>query len=146
MIRFSENLITTFDGVSMGQLVNACKTLARGICMDVQRKSMRTAGTRARRSTAAGTWMQTSARARGGRPRRRRAASSDGERGAEARDFLDWALPQIERRAPPRAGAHVPRRRAARDRRELGINRDNAYQRRSRGMKDLTKLKERYDA
>src|SRR3712207_7150871 len=41
MIRFSQNLITTFEGVSMGQLVNATRTLARGICMDVDRKSTR---------------------------------------------------------------------------------------------------------
>jgi len=41
MIRFSQNLITTFGGVSMGELVNATRTLARGICMDVQAASMR---------------------------------------------------------------------------------------------------------
>ena len=29
---------------------------------------------------------------------------------------------------------------------ELGITHENAYQRRSRGMKDLKKLKEQYDA
>ena len=29
---------------------------------------------------------------------------------------------------------------------ELGITRENAYQRRSRGLKDLAKLKEQYDA
>jgi hypothetical protein len=28
----------------------------------------------------------------------------------------------------------------------LGITHDNAYQRRRRGMRDLTKLKEQYDA
>ena len=29
---------------------------------------------------------------------------------------------------------------------ELGIKRDNAYQRRSRGLQDLSKLKEQYDS
>jgi hypothetical protein len=42
--RFSKNLITTFDGISIGQLVNACKTLARGICIDVQRLGDRLGG------------------------------------------------------------------------------------------------------
>ena len=41
LIRFSSNLVNTFDGVSMGELVNATKTLSRGICMDVQRRSIR---------------------------------------------------------------------------------------------------------
>ena len=44
MARFSERLIETYEGVSMGELVNACKTLARGICMDVQRREMRAHG------------------------------------------------------------------------------------------------------
>src|SRR3954447_19841463 len=41
LARFANNLIATFQGVSMGELVNATKTLARGICIDVQRRSVR---------------------------------------------------------------------------------------------------------
>ena len=41
LIRFSTRLVETFAGGSMGELVNATKTLARGICMDVQRASVR---------------------------------------------------------------------------------------------------------
>ena len=41
MIRFSGRVIASFEGVSVGELVNTCKTMARGICIDVQRTSIR---------------------------------------------------------------------------------------------------------
>ncbi len=145
MARFSERLIETYEGVSMGELVNACKTLARGICMDVQRREMRAHG--GATSLDAGwdavaderpsqTWEADEARQRWERA----------ERGAEVRDFLDWALPEIledRRRVLELSfeGASIPE---ICD--ELGISVDNAYARRSRGFKDLKKLKERYDA
>ena len=70
----------------------------------------------------------------------------DAESAAEARDFVSWALPQIDenrRRVLELTlyGAEIPEIME-----ELGITRENAYQRRSRGLKDLAKLKERYDA
>jgi hypothetical protein len=145
MARFSRNLITTFSGVSIGELVNACKTLARGICMDVQRLSMRErrhegpsldAGWDAdNEDRPAHSWETYEATHRFDRD----------ERSAEVRDFLAWALPQIkaERRRVLELsfhGAEVSEVAA-----ELQITKDNAYQLRSRGMKDLAKLKERYD-
>jgi DNA-directed RNA polymerase specialized sigma subunit len=68
------------------------------------------------------------------------------ERSADVREFLDWALPQVKedrRRVLELSfyGAELPEIVE-----ELGISRDNAYQRRSRGMRDLTKLKEQFDA
>jgi hypothetical protein len=145
MARFSERLIETYEGVSMGELVNACKTLARGICMDVQRREMRAHG-HARSLDAAWdadvedrpsqTWEADEAWQRWERD----------ERSAEVRDFLDWALPEIledRRRVLELSfeGASIPE---ICD--ELGISADNAYARRSRGFKDLKKLKERYEA
>jgi hypothetical protein len=145
MARFSERLIETYEGVSMGELVNACKTLARGICMDVQRREMRAragatsldagwdadADERPSHAWEAGKAWQRFERA---------------ERSAEVRDFLDWALPEIleDRRRVLElsfGGATIPEICA-----ELGISADNAYARRSRGFRDLKKLKERYDA
>src|SRR5690349_2700108 len=41
LTRFSTNLVNTFDGVSMGELVNASKTLAGFIAIDVQRAAVR---------------------------------------------------------------------------------------------------------
>ena len=146
MVRFSTRLIDTFDGVSMGQLVNACKTLARGICIDVQRKSIRVhqlegpsldGGWNAdAEDRAVPAWEADEAVRR---------FEAD-ERGADVRDFLDWALPQIkdERRRVLELTFHGAEVEEIAD--ELTITRDNAYQRRSRGMKDLTKLKEQYDA
>jgi hypothetical protein len=64
---------------------------------------------------------------------------------AEARDFVAWALPQID--APRRrvleltlGGAEIGEIMEA-----LEITRENAYQRRSRAIKELAKLKELYD-
>jgi RNA polymerase sigma factor (sigma-70 family) len=131
LIRFSTRLCETFAGSSMGELVNATRTLARGICIDVQRASVR-----ARRAVAledAYTLDEST--------RRYEVAAE----AAEARDFVAWALPQIDE--PRRRvleltlhGAEV-----GEIMQELGISRDNAYQRRSRGLKDLAKLKELYD-
>ena len=134
LIRFSSNLVNTFAGVSMGELVNATKTLARGICMDVQRRSMRERAGPSLDGAAPGWELDESER-----------RYEEGERAAEARDFLAWALPQVgeERRRVLELtfhGAELPE-----IMQELGITRDNAYQRRSRGMKDLAKLKELYD-
>jgi hypothetical protein len=131
LIRFSTRLSKTFAGTSMGELVNATRTLARGICMDVQRSAIR-----ARRAVAledAYTLEESS--------RRYEVAAE----AADARDFVAWALPQIDE----------PRRRVleltlhgaeiGEIMQELEITRDNAYQRRSRAIKDLAKLKELYD-
>lgn len=141
MTRFSARLIDTFQGVAMGQLVNACHTLARGICIDVQRTSIRD-----RRHgespppTDEGTpdtrWEADEALRRFERD----------ERASEAREFVEWALPLVKeerRRVLERTfhGAEIEEIAA-----ELGISRDNAYQRRSRGLKDLKRLKEQYDS
>jgi hypothetical protein len=146
MMRFSHRLIETFEGVSIGQLVNASKTLARGICMDVQRAAMRRHAHEGPsldegwdadaedRPTA--SWEADEAMRRFERA----------ERSAETRDFLQWALPQLrdDRRGVVELtfhGAEIPEIMA-----ERGVSRANAYQLRSRGLKDLEKLKERYDA
>jgi hypothetical protein len=146
MAKFSKNLVETFEGVSIGQLVNASKTLARGICIDVQRISVREHRHETRSLDAgwdadtedrpAPSWEADEAVRRFERV----------QRSAEVDDFLDWALPQVkqERRRALElsfAGAELPE---ICD--ELDVKRDNAYQLRSRGFKDLAKLKEQYDA
>jgi DNA-directed RNA polymerase sigma subunit (sigma70/sigma32) len=146
LTRFSTNLITTFNGTSMGELVNACKTLARGICMDVQRRSIREHAREGpsldagwdldREDEPAPVWEADEAARR----------FESFERSAEALDFLEWALPQVsdDRRRVLELtfhGAEVPDIAG-----ELDITKDNAYQLRSRGMRDLKKLKEQYDA
>lgn len=144
--RISERLIHSFSGTSMGELVNATATLARGICIDVQRASVR----RHRHegpSLDAGWDADAEDRPipswEGDEATRRFEAA---DRGTEARAFLDWALPQLQerRRAVVELtlhGAELPEIMRA-----LGVSRDNAYQLRSRGLKDLKQLKERFDA
>jgi RNA polymerase sigma factor (sigma-70 family) len=145
LARFSKNLIATFEGASMGELVNACRTLARGICIDVQRKSIRERrvdaasldrGWDAPEGSASSAWEADAAVERFERD----------QRSSEVRDFLSWALPQIaeDRRRVLELtfdGVELAEIAGA-----LAISKDNAYQRRSRGMRDLGKLKERYDA
>jgi hypothetical protein len=146
MIRFSERLINTFDGVSVGQLVNACKTLARHICIDVQRASARRRRAEGP-SLDAGWAADPDARVAPGWEAQEAVRRYEAEERASAVDgFLGWALPQVKRERRQVLelsfrGAELPEIQA-----ELGISRDNAYQRRSRGMKDLKRLKERYDA
>ena len=146
MTRFAENLVTTFDGVSMGQLVRACQTLARNICVDVQRKSMRD---HRHEGPSLDTGWEADAEERAV-PQWEAAESAArfeaAVTGAEIRDFLAWALPQIkeERRRVLQLtfyGAEL-----VEIAEELDISKQNAYQRRTRGFQDLTKLKERYDA
>lgn len=145
MARFSQRLMTTFEGVSVGELVNACKVLSHRICIDVQRASMR-------RHKHGGPSLDSG----WDDPGERRAAAAweveaaerrldDQERSADAREFLAWALPQVkeERRRVLELSLHGAEITEITD--ELGISRDNAYQRRKRGMSDLRRLKEQYD-
>ena len=140
MERFANKLIATFRGTSMGELVNATKTLAQRICIDVQRISMR-----AHRldgpsldapTEGSGGWDTAAASQR----------YEDEQRSAVVRDFLGWALPQVKAERRRVLELTFEGAQLAEIVQELGISRDNVYQRRTRGMRDLAKLKERYDA
>lgn len=147
MTRFAMNLIDTYEGESIGQLVNACKTLARGICIDVQRLSISARGPGV--VSLDEGWDADPEDDRPGPAWEAKEAHKRldaEERGREASDFLDWALPQVtetRRRVLELTfqGATLDEIRA-----ELGLEADAAYQRRSRGMQDLSRLKELYDA
>lgn len=140
LTKFSTNLVQTFAGVSMGELVNASKTLATFIAIDVQRAAVRISSRETLSldddDTGTASWDAAEAWARHDRD----------ERSAEIADFRAWAMPQIEssRRQVLELtfdGAPVAEIMDA-----LGISRDNAYQLRSRGFKDLAKLKQEYDS
>ena len=146
LVRFSERLIGTFRGASMGELVNACKTLARGICIDVQRAAVRR---RAHEGRSLDHGWDADAEDRGA-PRWEADEAAERyereQRSAEVEDFLGWALPQLadDRRRVAELTFHGAT--VAEIMEELGITQANAYQLRSRGTKDLKQLKERYDA
>jgi len=143
LIRFLTNLMRTFEGACMGELVKATRTMARGICIDVQRSSIRR---RRRTSSLDDGWDA----AEGPSPAWEADAAAErfarDERSADVEAFLAWALPQLleSRRAVVERtfyGADLPEICA-----ELGLTPANAYQLRSRGLKDLAKLKTEYDS
>lgn len=145
MIRFSENLFETFEGISMGQLVNATLQLAKYICMDVQKEAAK-AREKAGASFDAG-WDDPAA---GDAPRwhgdAARRAFEDEEVAHDVTAFFGWALPQVAdtHRAVLRMtidGAAVDEICTA-----LAITPANVYQRRKRGIDELRQLKEQYDA
>lgn len=145
LIRFSERLIETFDGASMGELVNATNTLARGICIDVQRASVR----RNRRQRSLDSGWEGDDEERSANRWEADEALAQHERDETRTDiqaFLEWALPQLRpaRRAVLEQTFHGAE--LAEICAELGLSRDNAYQLRSRGFKDLAKLKEQYES
>ena len=144
LTRFSTNLVKTFAGTSMGELVNASKTLASFIAIDVQRAAVRISS-RETLSLDSG-WDDDDAGAPSWDAAEAWARHDRDERSAEIADFLAWAMPEIDesRRAVLELtfeGAQVAEIMDA-----LGISRDNAYQLRSRGFKDLAKLKQEYDS
>ena len=146
MIRFSHNLMHTFEGTSMGQLVNASRTLAHGICMDVQRKSMR--DRKDTRSLDDG-WDTAPEDAPAPRWEAEEAVRRAEQEGwdAEKREFREWAIPHIpndnQRRAVEMTFEGLPLEEIVE---ALGVTRANAYQLRSRGLKALRRLKEQFDA
>ncbi len=145
LVKFSENLIGTFRGTSMGELVNATKRLCHWVCIDVvdDAKTYRekhwsldegwdAAADPERPSPA---WEADAAHA----------ALTEAESAANADAFMAWALPQLvesRRAVVERTFAGAPLEEI---REELGLSRDNAYQLRSRGLKDLAKLHQRYE-
>jgi RNA polymerase sigma factor (sigma-70 family) len=137
IVKIWRNMVSTFDGASMGEWVNAVRTCAGFAVADVQREAARrSARESALEEAAEHRWSDAS------RQEHRR----QGER-AEARDFVEWSLPQLrdERRrlVLERSLDGVPAEAIAA---ELSVSLPNLYQLRSRGLKDLAKLKERYDA
>jgi DNA-directed RNA polymerase specialized sigma subunit len=147
MMRFSEKLIDTYEGASMGELVNACKQLAAYICMDVQRASIRSRGSATEsldegwnldgEDRGAPSWVAGEAWQRLDRE----------HRAADARAFIDWALPRIADERRRRVLEMTIEGVTVEDIcGELGVSSANAYQLRTRALRDLKKLKEQYDA
>jgi len=144
MIRFSENLIGTFDGISMGQLVNATLQLAKYICMDVQKEA--TKGHERAAGSFDDGWRDPDAPDAGWVHDVSKRAFEDAEAAHDIDAFLTWALPRVsgKQRDVLRMtveGAEVEEICAA-----LAISSANVYQRRKRGIDELRQLKEQYDA
>ncbi len=140
---FSDGLFRTFDGTSMGELVNAMKKLVFFRCIDIQRKEARHSGAsldsgwdEADPDRPAPDWEYDQARRR----------FEDTEDGRDHIGFLAWALPQLRER--PRRVAEMMLAFATTEEicTEFAVSVDNAHQLRTRASKDLRDLKEQYDA
>ena len=150
LIRIAVNMIHTFRGTSMGEWVEATRTLVAYACMDTQRRAMATSGRERSLDWSAGAEdepRQPEAEvfaAIEARAREEERRDHDAEALSEGRAFLAWALPQLSGRRREvieldRMGVPVEE-----IQRRLGVSRDVVYAARSRALRDLAKLRERY--
>jgi RNA polymerase sigma factor (sigma-70 family) len=143
LVKLWRNMARTFHGTTMGEWVNATKTLVETTCMDVQRRAAK----RTRRETSFDVAdPETTNPEWKGAKKAEEDYLRDAEK-AEAAGFIAWALPQIdddrrrlvlERTLDGQPGEEI----AA----ELDVSMANLYAIRSRGLKDLRKLRDRYEA
>jgi RNA polymerase sigma factor (sigma-70 family) len=147
LVKLWRNMVHTFEGTSMGEWVNATRSLVDFACRDVQRAG----AVRSRRETSLDrqrvgdegdlTGAHDSRLAKLAHEQHRR----EGERG-EAASFVVWALPRIaderRRRVLERTLDGSPAEELAA---ELGVSIANLYQLRSRGLKDLARLWEQWN-
>jgi RNA polymerase sigma factor (sigma-70 family) len=146
LVRVWRNMVHTFAGSSMGEWVNAVKQCTDYACRDVQRSAARRSGRESSLDeTVQGEEGEMGRHDRQLAKRAEEEYSRDEER-AEASGFVAWALPQIknERRRTVLELTldGVPSEEIAG---ELGVEMGNLYQLRTRGLKDLARLKETYD-
>ncbi len=149
-IKLLNNMIRTFTGTSMGEWVNATRTLVRGVCIDVQRAERRHSEKRvslhadddAGDETESLTLRVFHALEQADAAR----AADEDERDAlaEKAGFLDWALPQLAEKR--RLVIELDRQEVPAEEIEerLGMSRDAVYANRSRGLRDLARLAEEY--
>jgi hypothetical protein len=128
----------------MGELVNATKKLCSYVCIEVQREAER--HRRRRRSLDEG-WDGVG---HDDRPApawevgQAQEAYEAEQRSADIDAFVAWAMPQLvgKRRDVVELTLHgAPLSQICA---QLALSKDNAYQLRSRGLKDLAKLHEQY--
>jgi RNA polymerase sigma factor (sigma-70 family) len=146
LFKLWRNMVKTFEGSSMGEWVNAVRRCTEYACMDVQRSAAR----RRRHESSLDETVRGEEGEVGRHDRQLGKRAEEEYRRAEERDdaagFVAWAVPQVanERRRTviERSLDGAPAEEIAA---ELGVEMGNLYQLRSRGMKDLAKLKETYD-
>ena len=127
------DLLDTFRGTSMGEWVQATRRLIAFACRDVQRRNAR----HTLRRVPLGDGEE--------RPEPAAPAEDDDDADEDALAFLDWAIPrlrgrrrdviELDRQGVP--GEEIQAR--------LGVSRDVVYQSRSRGLRDLAKLRGEYE-
>lgn len=150
LIRIAGKMIDSFRGTSMGEWVEATRTLVKYACIDTQRRAA-VISKRERSLERAGRGDDDTARedvdvyaAIEAQRREQESVAEDQEALREAQGFLDWAVPQLspKRRAVIQLDrADVP---VEDIQKQLGVSRDVVYAARSRALKDLVKLRDDY--
>ena len=143
LVKLWRRMILTFRGTTMGEWVNSTASLVDVVCKDVQRAGAR----RTERESSFDAGSADPERAnpdwRGDELAQERHRRDEEQ--AEAAGFVAWALPQMgnERRrlVVERTLDGVPAEDIAD---ELGVSMDNLYALRSRGLKDLRALSDRW--
>lgn len=152
LIKLSNNMIHTFNGTSMGEWVNATKTLVFGACVDTQRREKSASSHRAPLEATDDAGEDTGQldrnvfKALEKQRLEQEADELDAEDDDKARAFLDWAVPQLSPKR--RAVIELDRQDVSCEdiQEQLGVSRDVVYASRSRALKDLAKLREEYGA
>lgn len=152
LIKLSNNMIHTFNGTSMGEWVNATKTLVFGACVDTQRREKAASSHRAPLEATDDAGEDTGQldrkvfKALEKQRLEHEADELDAEDDDKARAFLDWAVPQLSPKR--RAVIELDRQDVSCEdiQEQLGVSRDVVYASRSRALKDLAKLREEYGA
>jgi hypothetical protein len=150
LIRIASRMIHTFRGTSMGEWVESTRTLVKFACIDTQRRA--SAISRHERSLdnpgrddeeAAGRDAEVYA-AIEGRRHERESLEDDAEALRQGQSFLDWAVPRLSPKR--RTVIELDRQDVPVDeiQRTLGVSRDVVYASRSRALKDLAKLRDKY--
>src|SRR4051794_1796189 len=132
LTKFSEKLIGTFRGTSMGELVNATRQLCHFVCVDVQREAVAYRRRHSSLDAGGGRW-DDDGPAPAWEADAAREAYERQEHEADVDAFLAWALPQLlesRRAVVERTFDRMPLPQICA---ELGLTRANAYQRRCRG-------------
>ena len=150
LIRLANNMIETFHGSSMGEWVNATRTLVKYACIDTQRREQ-TISKRERPLDAPGRDAEDAGRydtdVYAAMEKDRQNCESDehdAERRGERQAFLDWAVPQLSPKL--RAVVELDREGVPVEeiQERLGVSRDVVYQSRSRAATQLAKLLKEY--
>ena len=147
LVKFGENLMHTFEGVSMGELVNASKALAKFVCMDVQRSSMR-------RREHEGPSLDAVREGPDGDVATHGWAEVDQawddltrrEEQQDAADTASWALDQLDERSRRLLEMDLRDADISEIMQELNVSAANAHKIRSRALKKLRELLEGQDA
>lgn len=153
LVRIATNMFETFRGASVGEYVEAVRTLVKFACIDTQRRAA-THSRRERPLDAGGAADDAPGSGRldaevyaaiDAQRRELESREEDASGVADGQAFLDWAVPQLS-----------PQRRAVieLDRRDvpvqeiqarLGVSRDVVYASRSRALRDLARLRSEYE-